>query len=308
MIPEARVAQPISESEAARLAREIFSLDVSAQALPGEYDDNFHLALADGREFVLKVMHPARERSFVEMQSEALRHLARRAPHLSLPRVCETQSGDPFTVTTLSDGTKRLVWLLTYVSGTLFAKVNPHPPELLRTLGHFLGDLDAALADFSHPAAHWELKWDLSRADWIRCYLQHISDSSRRALVEHFLGIYESEVLPALPSLRRSFIYGDANDYNVLVSPPWPQPRRVVSVIDFGDMHYGVTVSEVAIAAAYAMLGENDVLRAACAVIAGYHNAFPLLEAEINILSALIGMRLAVSVTNSAHRKCLVPD
>ncbi|MGC2829159.1 MAG: aminotransferase class III-fold pyridoxal phosphate-dependent enzyme [Candidatus Acidiferrum sp.] len=308
MIPEARVAQPISESEAARLAREIFSLDVSAQALPGEYDDNFHLALADGREFVLKVMHPARERSFVEMQSEALRHLARRAPHLSLPRVCETQSGDPFTVTTLSDGTKRLVWLLTYVSGTLFAKVNPHPPELLRTLGHFLGDLDAALADFSHPAAHWELKWDLSRADWIRGYLQHISDSSRRALVEHFLGLYESEVLPALPSLRRSFIYGDANDYNVLVSPPWPQPRRVVSVIDFGDMHYGVTVSEVAIAAAYAMLGENDVLRAACAVIAGYHNAFPLLEAEINILYALIGMRLAVSVTNSAHRKCLVPD
>ena len=308
MIPEARVAQPISESEAARLAREIFSLDVSAQALPGEYDDNFHLALADGREFVLKVMHPARERSFVEMQSEALRHLARRAPHLSLPRVCETQSGDPFTVTTLSDGTKRLVWLLTYVSGTLFAKVNPHPPELLRTLGHFLGDLDAALADFSHPAAHWELKWDLSRADWIRGYLQHISDSSRRALVEHFLGIYESEVLPALPSLRRSFIYGDANDYNVLVSPPWPQPRRVVSVIDFGDMHYGVIVSEVAIAAAYAMLGENDVLHAACAVIAGYHNAFPLLEAEINILYALIGMRLAVSVTNSAHRKCLVPD
>ncbi|MGC2674031.1 MAG: phosphotransferase, partial [Candidatus Acidiferrum sp.] len=308
MIPEARVAQAISESEAARLAREIFSLDVSAQALPGEYDDNFHLASADGREFVLKVMHPARERSFVEMQSEALRHLARRAPHLSLPRVCETRSGDSFTVTTLSDGTKRLVWLLTYVSGTLFAKVNPHTPELLRTLGHFLGDLDAALADFSHPAAHRELKWDLSRADWIRGYLQHISDSSRRALVEHFLGIYESEVLPALLSLRRSFIYGDANDYNVLVSPPWPLPRRVVSVIDFGDMHYGVAVSEVAIAAAYAMLGENDVLHAACAVIAGYHNAFPLHEAEISILYALIGMRLAVSVTNSAHRKSLVPD
>ena len=59
MIPEARVAQPVTESEAARLAREIFSLDVSAKSLPGEYDDNFHLTSADGREFVLKVMHPA---------------------------------------------------------------------------------------------------------------------------------------------------------------------------------------------------------------------------------------------------------
>ncbi|MGC1618891.1 MAG: hypothetical protein WA765_10425, partial [Candidatus Acidiferrum sp.] len=65
MIPEARVAQAVTELEAVRLAREIFSLNVSAKALPGEYDDNFHLSSSDSREFVLKVMHPAREHSFV---------------------------------------------------------------------------------------------------------------------------------------------------------------------------------------------------------------------------------------------------
>src|ERR1700685_4423758 len=98
MIPEARVAQPVTESEAARLAREIFVLGVSATSLPGEYDDNFHLTSAEGREFVLKIMHPAREQSFVEMQCQALQHLAKRAPQLSLPRVCPTPSGDAFTV------------------------------------------------------------------------------------------------------------------------------------------------------------------------------------------------------------------
>jgi 4-aminobutyrate aminotransferase-like enzyme/Ser/Thr protein kinase RdoA (MazF antagonist) len=308
MIPEARVAEPVTESEAARLAREIFSLDASAKSLPGEYDDNFHLSSVDGRDFVLKVMHPAREQSFVEMQCGALQHLAHRAPQLSLQRVCTTQRDGPFAVAALSDGTKRLLWLVTYVPGTILAKVNPRSPELLRSLGQFLGEMDAALADFSHPAAHRELKWDLSRADWIRDYLLHIEDSSRRALVERFLGLYESEVLPALPSLRRSVIYGDANDYNVLVSAPWPQPRRVVSVIDFGDIHDGLTVSEVAIAAAYAMLGERDPLAAASAVVSGYHSAFPLGETEISLLYTLIGTRLAVSVTNSAHRKSLVSD
>ena len=306
MIPEARVAHPVTESEATRLAREIFRLDVSAKSLPGEYDDNFHLTVVDGREFVLKIMHPAREQSFVEMQCQALQHLARRAPQLSLPRVCPTLSGDAFAVATLSDGTKRLVWLLTYVPGPVLAKVNPHSPELLRGLGEFLGQLDAALRDFSHPAVHRELKWDLARAGWIRDYLHHIGDSAQRALVEKFLALYELEVVPALPSLRRSVVYGDANDYNVLVSPAWPQPRRVVSVIDFGDMHYGLTVSEVAIAAAYSMLGENDPLSAASAVVAGYHGVFPLSEDEISQLYALIAMRLAVSVTNSAHRKSLV--
>jgi 4-aminobutyrate aminotransferase-like enzyme/Ser/Thr protein kinase RdoA (MazF antagonist) len=308
MIPEARVARPVTESEAARMAREIFSLDVSAKSLPGEYDDNFHLTSIDGREFVLKIMHPAREQSFVEMQCQALQHLAHRAPNRSLPRVCPTPDADAFTVAALADGTKRLLWLLTYVPGTVLAKVNPHTGELLHSLGQFLGEMDAGLANFSHPATHRELKWDLSRASWIRDYLSHIGNSKQRALVEKFLALYESEVIPALPSLRRSVIYGDANDHNVLVGPPWPQPRKVVSVIDFGDMHYGLTASEVAIAAAYAMLGKKDPLVAATAVVAGYHSAFPLEEAEISILYTLIGMRLAVSVTNSAHRKSLIPN
>jgi 4-aminobutyrate aminotransferase-like enzyme/Ser/Thr protein kinase RdoA (MazF antagonist) len=308
MIPEARVAQPVTESEAARLAREILCLDVSAKSLPGEYDDNFHFRSVDGHEFVLKIMHPARERSLVEMQCQALQHLATRAPHLGLPRVCPASGGHTFTTAILADGTKRLLWLLTFVPGTVFAKVNPHSPELLRGLGEFLGQLDAALRDFSHPAVHRELKWDLARAGWIRDYLHHIVDSAQRALVEKFLALYESEVVPALPSLRRSVIYGDANDYNVLVSPPWPQPRKVVSVIDFGDMHYGLAVSEVAIAAAYAMLDEKDPLSAASAVVAGYHSSYPLSENEISRLYVLIAMRLAVSVTNSAYRKSLVPD
>lgn len=338
MMPEARVAPPVTEAEAVRLASEIFQLDVTAKALPGEYDDNFHLTansptnsaspakFSDAREFVLKVMHPARERSFVEMQCQALQHLAARAPHLSLPRVCPTPSGEPFHAATIRDagdgregrapaGTgaaqrngTRLVWLLTFVPGAPLAQANPRSPELLRSLGVFLGQLDVALGDFAHPAAHRELKWDVSRASWIRGYLQHIRESSHRALVEHFLALYEAQVVPALASLRRSVIYGDANDYNVLLSPPWPQPRKVVSVIDFGDMHHGVTVSEVAIAAAYAILGEKEPLEAAAHVVAGYHQAFRLTEGEIAALFPLIGMRLAVSVTNSAHRKSLVAD
>jgi 4-aminobutyrate aminotransferase-like enzyme/Ser/Thr protein kinase RdoA (MazF antagonist) len=308
MIPEPRVAVPIPESEASRLAREIFSLEVSAQSLPGEYDANFHLLSAPGREFVLKVMHPAREPSFVEMQCQAQQHLGKRAPHLPVPRVCATPSGDGFAVAATSDGTKRLVCLLTFVPGTVLAKANPHSPELLRDLGKALGEMDVALADFWHPAARRQLKWDLSRASWIQDHLDRIGDSTRRRLVERFLKLYESEVVPALPSLRRSIIYGDANDHNVLVSAPWPQPRRVVGLIDFGDMHYGLTVSEIAIAAAYAMLGRRDPLRAAAAIVAGYHSACPLNEEELRLLYALMAMRLAVSVVNSAYSKPLAPN
>src|SRR6202011_6116126 len=153
-----------------------------------------------------------------------------------------------------------------------------------------------------------ELKWDLARAGWIRAHLHHIRDASQRALVEKFLSIYETNVVPALPHLRRSVVYGDANDYNVLMGAPLPLPRKVVSVIDFGDMHETVTVSEVAIAAAYAILGKENPLRVAAEVVGGYHRAFPLNEAELAVLFPLIGMRLAVSVTNSVQRATVKPD
>jgi 4-aminobutyrate aminotransferase-like enzyme/Ser/Thr protein kinase RdoA (MazF antagonist) len=308
MLLETRVEHPITEAEAVALARELYGLAVSAQTLPGEYDDNFRLTARDGRAFVLKVMHPARERGFIDLQCQALRHLAQRAPHLGLPRVLPNREGQLFASITAADGSNRLVWLLSFVNGTVLAQVHPHSPELLRDLGRFLGEMDAALQSFSHPAAHRELKWDSSRAAWIKEYVQHIADATRRALVEKFLKLYDSEVVPALPRLRRSIIYGDANDYNVLVSEPWPQPRKVISVIDFGDVHHGLTVSELGIAAAYGILGKKDPLAAAAAIVAGYHQPFPLEELELSVLYALIGARLAVSVTNSAHRKTLIPD
>src|ERR1700730_17176004 len=248
MLLEERVARATTEAEAVERARELYGLTVTARALPGEYDDNFHLTTvpqvvgaqpkmavprsnsidttdeAAAAGFVLKVMHPARERSFIDMQCRALQHLAERAPLLTLPRVRINRHGEAFAEITAADGSRRLAWVLTYVPGTTLAKARPHSPELLQSLGRFLGEMDASLADFAHPAARRELKWDLVRAGWIRNHVQLIRDASQRALIEKFLSLYETEVLPAMARLRRSVVYGDANDYNVLVGAPWPLP------------------------------------------------------------------------------------
>jgi 4-aminobutyrate aminotransferase-like enzyme/Ser/Thr protein kinase RdoA (MazF antagonist) len=325
---EERVGQAITEGEAAQFARDLYGLEVTARSLPGEYDDNFHLTQTDkpvadtatsvraagssdslsAPAFVLKVMHPARESALIDLQCRALQHLAGRAPQIRLPRVCPARSGELFTQVTASDGSQRLVWLLTYIAGKILAEARPHSDELLASLGRMLGEIDSGLADFSHPAAQRELKWDFARADWIREPLKLITDIKRRTLVEKFLALYDAEFAPARPWLRRSVVYGDANDYNVLVGDPWPGPRAAISVVDFGDMHHSFTVSEVAIAAAYAILGKDDSLHAAAALLGGYHAAFPLTEAEIAVLYALIGTRLAVSVVNSAQRVTVKPD
>ena len=308
MMPEARVDPPLAPSDASRIARNLYGLEATSRSLPGEYDDNFHLLASDARSFVLKVMHPSREESFVDMQCCALTHLAGRAPHLALPRVIPTTQGQLFSRVKTKQGSSRLVWLLTFLPGLTLAQAKPHSCGLLASLGSLLAEIDFALQDFSHPAATRELKWDVSRSLWARDYLSHVHDPQRRALAGQFLTLFETEALPRFPHLRRTVINGDANDHNALVSPPWPQPRRVLSVIDFGDMHVGFTVAEPAVAAAYAILGHERPLPAALALLSAYHKIFPLREEEIAAFFPMLCARLAVSVTNSAYRQSLVPD
>ncbi len=292
--------------EAQRLAADLYGLAATAESLPGEYDDNFRLTARDGASYVLKVMHPARERGFVDLQCRALGHVAARAPRLALPRVVPLRSGEPYAATGASEGA-RLVWLLTYLPGRLLAEARPRTPALLCALGRFLGELDGALADFTHPAAARELKWDFARAGWIREHLGAIGDPARRALVEGVLSRWQAEVAPALPSLRRCVVHHDANDLNVLVAGTASEPRAVGGLLDFGDLLETVTVAEVAVAAAYAGFGLPDPVGAAAQVVAGYHAVFPLEEREIALIDALIRTRLAVSVVNSALRTAREP-
>jgi 4-aminobutyrate aminotransferase-like enzyme/Ser/Thr protein kinase RdoA (MazF antagonist) len=295
--------------DAERVAREVYGARVKARPLPGERDTNFYLETEQGRAFVLKIAPAGEQWETLDLQNQALEHLSVQDETLTLPRVCATPAGETIEVVRDRQGVEHFVRMLTYVPGRLFARSRPHSPELLRSLGNWLGRLDNALLGFEHPAAARALKWDLRQADWIREYLHSIASPERRALVRRLFSLYETEVLPALPALRQSIIHNDANDYNVLVSEAnESEPGRVVSVIDFGDMVYTTTVSEVAIAAAYAMLDKPDPLAAAASVIAGYHEAFPLREDELAVLYPLICARLCVSVVNAAYQQQIEPE
>jgi 4-aminobutyrate aminotransferase-like enzyme/Ser/Thr protein kinase RdoA (MazF antagonist) len=289
------------------IARELYGLDVVAHPLPGEYDSNYRLVVADGAQFILKIMHPAAERANLELQVALLQHLAEHAPDLVLPQVQRAVTGQSIAAATTADGA-RLVWMLSYVPGRVLAEANPRSAELLHSLGAYLGKLDAALATFSHPAAERELKWDLARAGWAAAELQAIQSPERRALAARVLERFAAETLPLLPALRRSVIHNDANDYNVLVSDAHAWPQRALAVIDFGDALLSHPVCELAIAAAYALLHTPDPLAAIAQVTAGYHSANPLSEAEIAVIFPLVGARLAVSVVNSALQRRERPD
>ena len=198
--------------------------------------------------------------------------------------------------------------MLTYLPGRPIAGIRPVTPELLGEIGEALARLDLALTGFTHPAARRDLKWDLVRAGWIRERLDAIREPRRRALVEKILARNDAEVTPALPRLRRSVVYADANEHNVLVAVEPGRRPRLAGLLDFGDMVETVTVSEIAVAAAYAAFGVDDPLDAVCPLVAAYHRFLPLTKDEISLVDILIRTRLAVSVVNSACRADAEPE
>lgn len=294
--------------QARRWASEFYGLHGDVRPLPGERDQNFYLRTSAGREFVLKISNAAETESVLDLQRRALDHLAARAPSLALQRVVPTVTGEGFAVVADEDGRRHFLRLLTYVPGRLWAEVVPHRRELLRSLGRVLGIIDAALWDFVHPAADRALRWDLRQAGWIMSALPHIPSGEGRRLVERFLRDFDRSAARLLPQLRMSVIYNDANDYNVLVGKGEAGDDQVIGVIDFGDLLRTYTVNEVAVAAAYAIMGKPDPIAAACDIVAGYHSIFPLTEIEVEVLYWLIGLRLCMSVTNSALQRTRQPD
>jgi 4-aminobutyrate aminotransferase-like enzyme/Ser/Thr protein kinase RdoA (MazF antagonist) len=294
MVIETRQSSRSTAAEAERIARHLFGIDAIASIQNGEFDDNFHLKTPKNEQYLLKIMRAGCDRAFVDLQRAVLDRLR----DLPVPRVV----GD----VKQSDG--RIVWLLEWIPGRLWADYKPHTPEMLANLGRLLGRVDAVLAGddagfnvgFDHPAAHRELKWDLARAEWIREYLHHISNLEKRALVERALDRYSAI---DFGRVRRSVIHGDANDHNVVV-----RNGEIAGLIDFGDVHYGAPVCELAIACAYAAFGKDDPLAAIKHVVRGYNEAYPLTAFEHDCLFPLILTRLAVSVTNSAYLKSLDPE
>ena len=282
---------------AATIAAEHFGVCGDARQLASERDQNFLITNSAGEKFVLKIANALEEPAFVEAQNAVFKHVATRVSFCQ--RVVPASSGEEIITVQGSGDAKHLVRMVNYIEGKPLARVSL-TPELLRDLGRTLGKLDRALADFDHPAVHRDFHWDLANANRIlEEYGKFIDDPELRELARTHRVTFDSE-------LRRSVIHGDANDYNVLVDP---ERKKVVGIIDFGDMVYSYTVGNLAVAIAY--VGPENYWRSSTVfkeIINGYCSEFPLTRKEFHMLKRLVLTRLLMSVCLSAYQQQQRPD
>ena len=292
---------------AAALA-DAWHITATLEALPGEFDLNFRATARDGSVYVLKVMRADCDAAFVSLLCAAHAHTRQRDAAVPVAGIVPTLEGRDWCLRKDASGADRIVWLLSWLDGTEYARFRPHALSLAADVGTSLARLDRALADFAHPAVHRDFKWNLLQAEWIAGHLGAIADAERRTLVARALNRYRALKKPALLAQPLSVIHNDLNDYNLLVGRSADGVPAVTGILDFGDITAGPLVAEIAITGAYLALEHPRPERALAAFVAAYHRVTPLDGAQVDLIWPLLLTRLAVSVVNSAVMQRDRPD
>lgn len=282
-----------------------WGVEAQLTQLDGEYDLNF-LATGD-QDYILKVMRVGCESGFIDLQCRAFDHLRAEAPNVPVPAIIKTTSGELFTSAPDETGAMRIVWLMEKIEGKTYANWRPHSADLLHDVGVNVGAMDKALADFDHPSLRRSFKWNLMESFWISDETASIGNASRRDLIEDIIHGFR-QIEPNLNALPNVAIHNDVNDYNILVNGGLENRAHVSGLIDLGDMCASPRICDLAITGAYMVLDHPKPEAALCALVAGYHAAYPLTGAEIDMIWPLLRMRLAVSVVNSTLMAIENPD
>ena len=279
---------------------QIWHIKASLTRLDGEYDLNFSVASEQG--FVLKVMREGCQSDFIDMQCQALDDLSQNHPHIPAAKIIPTAKGELYTVVKGPIGEQRIVWLQQKIPGVTYANFKGHSYSLVAHLGQVVGALDKAWQGFEHRALHRDFKWNLTAADWIDSEIAVLDeDLDKKGVIEAIIADFAAIKGP-LMALNSQAIHNDINDYNIIVQGSLTQSARVTGLIDLGDMCSSPRICNLAICAAYVVLGQEEPEQALEQLVAAYHSVNPLRAEEIELLWPLLRMRLAVSVINSSLR------
>ena len=133
----------------------------SLKPLAGERDQNFRVDTAGGQRFLFKISNPADDRPILAMQAAALRHIERVDPGLPVMRALPTVAGESWVEVPGPDSRTYPARLFTFLPGQVVANT-ALTTEAIWSHGQITARLGRALRGFFHPAADYEILWDIT--------------------------------------------------------------------------------------------------------------------------------------------------
>ena len=291
-------APSFSIKDAEKIALDHFDISGSAELLVSDRDQNF-LVKSTNETFVLKISNSMEHFDVLDMQNKAMQHIHQNNPDIELTFPIVSKAGKKiFQIE--KNKIFYQVRLLKYIEGKFLNELK-YDSNLLFDLGKFLACIDIALNGFDHVAAHRAFVWNARCTNEL--YAQIDQNKTDQKMINHYLDLYNSNVLINDQHLAKLVIHNDGNDHNILVNPN----GKINGIIDFGDMIYSYRVLEPAVSMAYVAIEKENPLPLIGSLLKGYNKIIPLNIYELKSVVYLMCLRLCISISMSTYRKKLFP-
>ena len=297
--------------------------DIDATLIPyaGECDLNFGLSDNNKNIFAfLKVMHEGCSIDYVMMQIEAINICYNNK--CQVPYVFKNKQESYYSI-----WNNKIVFIISALSGVTLADFKPHTCNLMKDIGISLGNITKVLKEnqFNHEGLNKKHnKWHPLNPHWalrkenIQLLKDDMEDMNKnqdheelyqicQESLEYFINHCEKQLI----TMEEACIHCDANDYNIIIKTlDVDKGPELSGICDFGDMTYAPVVCDVAIGAAYVVLGKNieSPIELLVSFVQGYNQSWPLSDEELALIFPLVCTRLAVSLVNSAMMKREKPN
>jgi Ser/Thr protein kinase RdoA (MazF antagonist) len=228
-------------------------------------------------------------------QDNLIGHLLDDASGIPVPTPARTLNGDTLLLL-IQEEHVLCVQVSAWMPGVLLGAATGPTVGALRELGRFCGRIHRAVGGLPRPYGANDHDWSIeTMPEVISRALASVTDPVRRRsvnmLTEHF-----ARCRHTLAGLPQAITHHDLNDYNVLVDPT-DGPMLITGIIDFDDARYSARVADLAIAAGYAMLGQDDPIAALAAVTDGYREEVTLVPGELEVVFPAAAARLCLNAT-----------
>jgi 4-aminobutyrate aminotransferase-like enzyme/Ser/Thr protein kinase RdoA (MazF antagonist) len=296
----------VPDEVAERLLRDRYALTGRVTALGSQQDANFALTTQAGQRYVLKVANPGTAAEELELQHEAMRHVAAQRS-VEVPRVVAGLDGAELQCVNVA-GTSTHARVVTFLPGEPVMDSRYLAPSVVAGLGHLAAKVVASLKAFEHPAAERSLQWDLTRAGEVVDRLApFVADPSRRRRVQDVTERAQALLEPVTSALPRQVIHADVTDNNVVFEPA-PSGRLVpTGVIDFGDVMHSWRVAELAVLCASLLHHRGASPASVLPAVRAFHAEQPLSRDEATALWPLVLLRAAALVVSGQQQATINP-
>ncbi|KAF1010550.1 MAG: 2,2-dialkylglycine decarboxylase [Pseudomonas fluorescens] len=296
----------VGPDPAAQLLEQHYGLGGTLQSLGSQQDLNYRIDSERGR-FVLKICRGDYAAVELEAQHAALEHLQTHS-RVRVPKVVVARNGRQLLTESVAGHTVHLR-LLDYIDGQPLTHLPHLGRDVIAGFGRLAGEMNLALADFTHLGLDRTLQWDPRHAfELIRHLLSTLGNLAHRARIEQAARQAEQRVQPLAGTLPWQAVHMDITDDNVVWQRDAQRHWQVQGVIDFGDLVHTWRIADLSVTCAALLHHAEGDPFAILPAIQAYHAVNPLQREELQVLWPLIVARAVVLVLSSEQQQGLDPD